>query len=188
MRLRRSSLDRRDGRWHGPHDLPATFTTALAALAVSVLLAACGDTNEPSTPSAATSTPVAASTPAVDLAPLLVADDVLPGFHHTGADPVQQEDVDAWVATNQEPDSSQLKALGFVAGARQDLTGPPGAFALNLVERFRTAEGADERLSSTVRELASQKGRFRVSGVPGAIGFETRSGLAPLRGEAILDP
>src|SRR5438128_2286574 len=84
--------------------------------------------------------PAATSAAAVDLTPLLIADGVLPGFKSSGAEPVQQDDVQAWAKTNQEPDPAQLKALGFVAGARRDLVGPPGAYGLNLVERFKTAE------------------------------------------------
>jgi hypothetical protein len=146
-----------------------------SALALTVLLAACGGTSKSPTP-VATTPPEATSAPAADLAPLLVANDVLPGFKRTGADPVQKDDAEAWAETNQEPDSSQLKALGFVAGARQDLVGPPGAYALNLVERFDTADDAHKRLTYTARDFGSKKGRFRVSGVPGAIGFESGSG------------
>lgn len=149
---------------------------SLVALALSVLLAACGGTDKSATPPAAQTPAATTSAPAVDLAPLLVAKNVLPGFQPTGADPVQQDNADEWAATNKEPDSSQLQALGFVAGAREDLVGPPGAYALNLVERFTTADAAQERLTSTVRELGNQKGRFRVSGVPGAVGFESGSG------------
>jgi hypothetical protein len=146
-------------------------TTALVA-AASVLLVACGGEKEaPKPPVEATPT---AET--VELAPLLVPADGLPGFRPTGADPVEQDDADAWAKTNDEPDSSQLKALEFVAGARQDLVGPPGAYGLNLVERFRTDEEAGERLSSTVRELSNAKGRFKVPGVPGAVGFESGKG------------
>jgi hypothetical protein len=156
-----------------PRDLlPGRLTTP--ALALTLLLAACGGTSKPAAP--ATSTPAATSAPAADLAPLLVGDGVLPGFKRTGADPVQQSDAEAWAATNQEPDASQLKALGFVAGAREDLVGPPGAYALNLVERFRTAADAHKRLTYTARDFGSEQGRFRVSGVPGAVGFESGSG------------
>jgi hypothetical protein len=150
----------------------ARLTTPV--LALTVLLAACGGTSKSPTPVANTP-PAATSTPAADLAPLLVANGVLPGFKRTGADPVQENDAEAWAATNQEPDSSQLKALGFVAGAREDLVGP-GAYALNLVERFRTADDAHKRLTYTARDFGSKKGRFRVSGVPGAVGFESGSG------------
>ena len=101
------------------------------------------------------------------------AKDVLPGFEGTGAEPVQQADAGEWAATNQEPDPAELKALGFVAGARQDLVGPPGAYGLNLVERFSTADGAQQRLASTVQSLASEQGRFEVSGVSGAVGFDS---------------
>ena len=78
--------------------------------------------------------------------------------------PSSDDDADAWAKTNEEPDSAQLKALVFVAGARQDLVGPPGAYGLNLVERFRTADAAHERLSYTVRDLGNAQGQFRVSG------------------------
>src|SRR4051812_42098861 len=100
----------------------------IAAALVAVLASACGGSSKPPTP------PVATAAPTEDLASLLVANDVLPGFQHTDADPVQQDDADAWAKTNEEPDSSQLKALGFVAGAREDLVGPPGTYGLNLVE------------------------------------------------------
>ena len=53
---------------------------------------------------------------------------------------------------------------------------PPGAYALNLVERFATPEAAQDRLSATVRDLGNTKGHFAVPGVPGAIGFESGSG------------
>ncbi len=145
----------------------------LVALALA-LPAGCGGSKKPPP---ATGTPTAeASAPAVDLTPLLVADDVLPGFRHTSAEPVVDDDADAWAKTNEEPDSAQLKALGFVAGARQDLIGPPGAYGLNLVERFRTADAALQRLTLTIRDLGNQQGQFRVPGVPGAIGFESGSG------------
>ena len=98
------------------------------------------------------------------------------GLQGTGAEPVEQDTADAWAKTNQEPDATQLKDLEFVAGARQDLVGPPGAYALNLVERFATAEEAQERLTLTMRDLGNAKGRFEVSGVPGAVGFESGSG------------
>ena len=139
------------------------------------VLAGCGGSSEPPPPEP--TTPAATSAPAVDLTPLLVADDVLPGFKSTGAEPVQQDSADAWAETNQEPDPSQLKALEFVAGARRDLVGPPGAYGLNLVERFRTADEARERMSYTVRDLGNDTGEhFEVSGVPGAVGFESGSG------------
>ena len=140
-------------------------------LALSVTLAACGGSGD-AKPSP-TSTP--ASTPP-DLTSLLIADNVLPGFKGTGAEPVEQDTADAWAKTNQEPDATQLKDLEFVAGARQDLVGPPGAYGLNLVERFATAEEAQERLTLTMRDLGNAKGRFEVSGVPGAVGFESGSG------------
>jgi hypothetical protein len=140
--------------------------------ALSVLSVACGGSQESPAPSA-TATATAA---AVELAPLLVAADGLPGFRPTGAEPVEQDDADAWAKTNEEADSSQLKALEFVAGARQDLIGPPGAYGLNLVERFRTDEEAGQRLTYTVRDLGNGKARFRVPGVPGAVGFESGSG------------
>jgi hypothetical protein len=142
----------------------------LVVLALSVLIAGCGASKQPPASSTATVTATA------DLTSLLVADKVLPGFKPTGAEPVQNDDAETWAKTNDEPDPAQLKALGFVAGARQDLAGPPGAFALNLVERFDTPASARERLAYTVEALANKKGRFRVSGVPEAIGFESGSG------------
>ena len=144
---------------------------SLVVLALAIVVAACGGTTSPPA-----NTPTATSAPAADLASLLVADNVLPGFKRTGAEPVEQHTADAWAKTNQEPDATQLKALDFVAGARQDLVGPPGAYALNLVERFATPEEAQERLSATVSDLSNTKAQFAVPGVPGAVGFESGSG------------
>jgi hypothetical protein len=142
----------------------------IVAALVAALASACGGSTKTPVP------PVPTTAPAEDLTPLLVANDVLPGFQHTNAEPVQQDDADEWAKTNEEPDASQLKALGFVAGAREDLVGPPGTYGLNLVERFGTADEARERLSATVNDLANKTGRFVVSGVPGAVGFESGSG------------
>lgn len=139
----------------------------MGVVLLAVVLAACGDSKQ------APTTPAATSATAADLTPLLVAKGVLPGFESSGAEPVQQADAEEWAATNQEPDPAELKALGFVAGARQDLIGPPGAYGLNLVERFDSADGAQQRLASTVQSLADEKGRFDVSGVPGAVGFDS---------------
>jgi hypothetical protein len=152
--------------------LPVARNRILLALALAVVLAACGGSKAPTLPPAGTP----AATPEAELAPLLVGDDVLPGFKGTGAEPIEQSNADEWAKTNEEPDATQLKALEFVAGARQDLVGPPGAYALNLVERFGTEAEARERLTDTVRDLGNEKGQFEVSGVPGAIGFESGSG------------
>jgi hypothetical protein len=158
----------------------AVRSSTAAMFCALVFAGGCGGSKASPAPPAATAT----SAPAEDLTALLVAKNVLPGFQPTGAEPVQQDDAEAWAKTNEEPDPTQLKALDFVAGARQDLVGPPGAYGLNLVERFRTGDEANERLAATVRDLGNGHGRFEVPGVPGAIGFESGSGSK--RGRSVV--
>ena len=89
----------------------------------------------------------------------------------------------SWVTAEQLPPSqldaefARLTRLGFVRGAREDLTmgNTPG---LSLVEQFHTDRAATTELAAeTAQSSASaQFKRFAVPGIPGAHGFALLQG------------
>jgi hypothetical protein len=65
--------------------------------------------------------------------------------------------------------------LGFVAGARENLTGPEGRSGVSIAEQFKTLGGARSELANEVKvfkaTVATGYKAFAVTGIPGAIGL-----------------
>jgi hypothetical protein len=85
-----------------------------------------------------------------------------------------------WVLVSQVPSAqkqsvtSRLQRLGFVAGLREDLTGPNNVSGLSFVEQFGSAAAARSELADVVNESAPAP-PFAASGIPGARGFGSAS-------------
>jgi hypothetical protein len=121
-----------------------------------------------------TATAPATSKLAVDLRPLLLADNALPGYHRAHQ-PLATSDAERWATVIQD-DPGRLRQLGFVAGARADLQNASANPGLTLAERFKTAPAARKEIAFTIAESGGPKEvrRFKVPGIPGAYGFASR--------------
>ena len=156
----------------------------LVGVVASVVLAGCGgSSHEPSTAAtsaraATASTTTTAATPASGIASRVLASDELPGFK--GSHTTVYNTASGWLAA--ETGATQVAAsqtkpltrLGFVAAAREDLTGPGGRDGLSLVEQFKTPGGARSELAnelSTFKATAPGYQPFPVAGIPGARGY-----------------
>src|SRR6476661_690354 len=105
---------------------------SLPVVCASLCLTAAGCGGGGSSSSSTPSTGATASKPAVDLTPLLLKDDALPGYHRA-RQPLATSDAETW-ATAIQDDPNRLRQLGFVAGARADLANASGKPGLTLVE------------------------------------------------------
>jgi hypothetical protein len=130
-----------------------------------------GGSSSSSTPSNSTTAAATASKPAVDLRPLLLKDNALPGYHRA-RQPMATTDVQRWATLTQD-DPGRLRQLGFVAGARADLANASAQPGLTLVERFKTAAAARKEIAFLIALNGGPKEvrRFRVPGIPDAYGF-----------------
>jgi len=148
------------------------------------MLAGCGGSSH-KTSTAATSAPATTvsttttSTPASGIASRLLASNELPaGF--TGSQPSVENTISGWLANTQTPsqevasETKRLTRLGFLAGAREDLTGPSGA-GISVAEQFKTPGGARSELANGLKRFKAAEARFykafRVAGIPTALGF-----------------
>jgi len=129
-----------------------------------------GGSSSSSTPSTSTGA-TAARKLAVDLRPLLLKDNALPGYHRA-RQPMATSDPQTWASAVQD-DPNRLRQIGFVAGARADLQNASANAGLTLVERFKTAAAARKEIPFTIALNGGPKSvtRFKVPGVPGAYGF-----------------
>jgi hypothetical protein len=104
----------------------------------------------------------------------------LPGFMRTAdSAPVRSAYDWALVERSQPParETARLRGLGFLGGFDEQLHGryPTAASAVSVVERYRTASGANQELAYQYEQLHQQAGEqvstFAVPGVPGARGI-----------------
>jgi hypothetical protein len=107
----------------------------------------------------------------------VLVDNELPGF--TGSPPTVDRSASAWLTDNQTPatqmasETARLARLGFVAGVREDLTGPSGP-GLSIVERFRSPAAARAELAAELRTFKTADTTytsFPATGIPGALGL-----------------
>ena len=158
----------------------------LASGAAALILAGCGGGGHKtsssfihaSTQTQTTGTSPQAATPASGLTGHVLANNELPGF--TGAAPVVERDPRLYLVENQTPSSdlgsetARLRQLGFVAAINQNLKGR-GQGALSVVEQFRSPASARSEFAHELAIFEGQAGTsfvpFKVSGVPGAVGF-----------------
>jgi hypothetical protein len=153
----------------------------LVGVVAALMLASCGgSTHKTSTAatSATGSTTTTVGTPTSGIASRVLASNELPGFK--GGQPSVSNTVSAWLASLQTPsgqvasETRRLTRLGFVAGARQDLTGPSGRDGLSMVEQFKTPSGAHSELSNELKlfqTITPGYEPFPVAGIPGAHGY-----------------
>lgn len=108
----------------------------------------------------------------------MLAGNELPGFK--GTQPSVSNTVSGWLAKLQTPsdqvasETKRLTRLGFVAGAREDLTGPSGRDGLSMVEQFKTPGAARSELANQLElftTTAPGYQPFPVAGIPGAHGY-----------------
>jgi hypothetical protein len=111
----------------------------------------------------------------------VLARNELPGF--IGGQPTVDRNVHAWLTDDQTPpgqmapETKTLRRLGFVAGAREDLTGS-GEPGLSIVEQFGSPAGARTELANQLRTFkAADVGYtpFPVPGIPGALGLGAKA-------------
>ena len=70
---------------------------------------------------------------------------------------------------------ARLNGIGFVAGANEKLATKDGAAeGLSIVEQFKSLQGARRELETQLRRSSASRNyvAFRVSGIPGARGFD----------------
>lgn len=169
-----------------------TWGAMLCAAVCAALLAGCGSSHHSAssttaaTSTAATSTAasstVASSTtaappnPPAGISSRVLTNDELRGF--TASPPAVNTTARSWVTAEQLPPSqldaelARLTRLGFIRGAREDLTmgNTPG---LSLVEQFHSDKAAATELAAeTAQSKASAQFKpVAVPGIPGASGF-----------------
>lgn len=82
----------------------------------------------------------------------------------------------------------RLRRLGFVAALPENLTtkGNADRFGLSLVEQFSSSQSAKAELADATNR-AGLSVKFPVSGIPGAIGFESTGGTGGGRNVAFAD-
>jgi hypothetical protein len=147
-----------------PHWRDAASTTASAP------------TSTAATPATSSSTAAASPQPAAGIAARLLADNDLRGF--TASPPAVNTTARSWVTAEELPPTqvdsefAKLTRLGFIRGAREDLTmgNTPG---LSLFEQFHTNKAARTELAVDTAPASAGPGykRFAVPGIPGARGF-----------------
>lgn len=164
-------------------------------IAVAVMaVAGCGGSHAASSANATTTaatSPKAEATPATGALP--VNDRVLQPSEFQGyvvpRPPPVVRSTAAWAAAAEgltgsqvAAESPRLRRLGFVAGVAEHLHGvfPVMVEALSLVEQYRSAARARAELAyqyARDRSVAGSPGqkftRFRVAGIPGAMGWKT---------------
>jgi hypothetical protein len=155
-----------------------------AGVIASLAFAGCGGSSDKSSTaatstSATTSTATTASAPTSGIASrLLTGNELPPGF--TGSQPSVVNSISGWISDSQTPtqdvasETKRLTRLGFVAGAREDLTGRSGV-GTSVAEQFKTAAGARSELARGLKLFKASTANFykpfRVAGIPGALGF-----------------
>jgi hypothetical protein len=150
----------------------------------SLTLAGCGgnshktSTAATSAPATTASTATAARTSTSSIATHVLTSNELPGFK--GSRPSVYNTVSGWleeqtgatqVAASQ---TKPLARLGFVAAARENLTGPGGDAGLSIAEQFETPGGARSELAderNVFRSTVPGYTAFPVTGIPGAFGW-----------------
>ena len=164
----------------------------LAGAVCAALIAGCGSshksatnttsttttaTSTAATSTAATSTAAAPANPPAGIAGRLLTNNELRGF--TASPPAVNATARSWVTAEQLPPSqldaefARLTRLGFIRGAREDLTmgNTPG---LSLVEQFHSDKAAAAELTAQTAESKASAPQFKpfaVPGIPGARGF-----------------
>jgi hypothetical protein len=164
--------------WAYDRSMGARGALLIGAL-MAVLVAGCGSSSHKTSTSTGTSTSTSAA--ASGMSGHLLSNGELAGF--TGASPKVASSVAGWVSDNGAPptgaatEQARLTKLGFVRGAREDLTGgSSGNIAgLSLVEQFRTPKEAQSEVTFEVDQFKSSNAAsaktFAVPGIPGALGF-----------------
>jgi hypothetical protein len=145
-----------------------------------VLVSGCGSSSHKPTTQSSTAPSAAAS----GITSHILVTNELAGF--TGAKPAVATSVATWVADNGPPpggpahEQQRLTALGFVQGAREDLTGGSTSTAggLSEVEQFRSPKEAQaevDYIADSFTKLGGNTGAqfkaFVVPGIPRARGF-----------------
>jgi hypothetical protein len=159
----------------------------LGGVATLLVFAGCGgSSHEKSTAATAAGTTASTATTVnkstSGIASRLLTSNELKGF--TGSRPLVAKTASRWLAALQIPSSQmasetkRLTRLGFVAGAREDLTGA-GRQGLSAVEQFKTPAGARSELANELEVFkanAAGPKTFPVSGIPGAVGLAATGG------------
>src|SRR2546425_1002634 len=181
-RPRRFCLDSDLGR-QGDCAIAPRLST-LSGLAVLVVLAGCGGKSH-TTSTATTGGPVSPQAPesappaARSIGTRVLQPAELPGFASQGTRP--STSAADWVNQNALPKAqaakevARLKGLGFIAGANEQLATKNGdAEGLSIVEQFTSPRGASGELAAQLRKSRASRNyaAFRVSGIPGARGFD----------------
>jgi hypothetical protein len=167
---------------------PVAIGTVLASLAFS----GCGGSSTASGPTTAKTTTTSSGTGSVATTvppgtpaalrgvhggTLLAGD--LPGFVPQGYR-APSTSAQSWVAefppAQRGAEAARLEALGFIAGITEQLApaqeGGANGEAISIVERFRSAHGANGAIAAQVKQaLTRGESIFAVAGIPGARGF-----------------
>jgi hypothetical protein len=96
----------------------------------------------------------------------------------------------SWISAEQVPanqavaEKAMLSRDGFRAGAREDLLGSGGTAALSEVEQLRSPTAARDALAFYAAQFKATPAPsgayapFKVSGIPGAVGFSLGGGIS----------
>jgi hypothetical protein len=148
-------------------------------VAVAVVLTGCGsggDNTASSTGGSASSSSAATSPAATGLRSRVLTSNELPGFHAAGISVFTTPD--SWIALDQSPpdqaaaEKAMLKRDGFRAAVHEDLRSD-SADGASIVVRFRSPQAAADGLRFYVKRFRALGlyATFKVTGVPGAVGY-----------------
>jgi len=133
-----------------------------------------------SAPATTASTATTTSTPTSGIAShVLISHELPAGF--TGSEPSVDNTINGWLADSQTPsnqvasETKRLTRLGFVAGARENLTGPEGRSGVSIAEQFKALGGVRSEFANEVKvfkaTVTTGYKAFAVTGIPGALGL-----------------
>lgn len=160
----------------------------MSGLIAALVLAGCGDgddkasTDKTGTTARPARLTIPPDTPAAAraLAPRVLAADELPGFAPQVLTPSTR--AADWASVKVRPaqaakEAARLKRKGFIAGLSEQLAATNGDTAqtgLSIVEQFPSARAAATELAAQLRrsKAADYFKAFRVTGIPGARGFD----------------
>jgi hypothetical protein len=152
-------------------------------LAAAILVAGCGTSHRSSsTTTARTSTAARDGSPAIGIRSRLLTNNELAGFKPVGVSLYKTPS--SWIAVEQLPagqataEKEMLHRNGFRLGVHEDLMSA-GTGGASIVEQFRSPAAARDAFAFYASQYKSPESQafggtyapFKVSGIPGAVGF-----------------